>query len=70
MEQQNIRKQNPTKTDKLDATTDAAYEIIDKEADARELKTARLRALRMNREAQQESKPVAARRPKRSASAA
>ena len=38
---------------KYDDTTAAALDIIDKEADARERKTARLKALRLAREAEE-----------------
>lgn len=60
MEQNEARTTPLTKTAKLDATTEAAYEIIDQQALDREKKTARLRALRLA--AETEKLPVATRR--------
>jgi hypothetical protein len=40
-----------TKTEKLDATTDAAYEIIDRQVSEREKKTALLKEMRLARDA-------------------
>lgn len=40
-----------TKTDKLDATTEAAYEIIDRQISEREKKTALLKQMRLTRDA-------------------
>lgn len=60
MEQNEPRTTPLTKTAKLDATTEAAYEIIDQQALDREKKTARLRALRLASE--KEKLPAAVRR--------
>jgi|UPI00056634B1 hypothetical protein len=53
MEQEEPRKRSLTGTAKLDATTEAAYEIIDKKVQDRDLKTARLKAQRLERDAQE-----------------
>jgi hypothetical protein len=52
MEQDVLKTKPLNKTAKLDATTDAAYEIIDKQVLDRERKTARLRAMRLAKEAE------------------
>ena len=48
--EENLTKPKLTGTAKLDATTDAAYEIIDKLDLERDRKTARLKALRLLKE--------------------
>lgn len=60
-----------TRTAKLDATTDAAYAIIDKRDLDREAKTLRLRALRLEREvAERAAKAGETSKPKRKAKTA
>lgn len=48
---QDIKARKLSGTARLDATTDAAYAIIDKRMRDRESKTAKLKALRLEREA-------------------
>lgn len=56
MEEQS-NSQKLTGTARLDATTEAAQAIIDQRVQDRVLKTARLRALRLEREAADPAKP-------------
>ena len=64
MENEDIKTKPLTKTAKLDATTDAAYEIIDRQVADRDKKTAKLKALRLAREA--EAAPAPSPRKRRS----
>ena len=50
---------------KREETDRAAYEILDKEASAREQKTDRLRKLRMSRETENDTRLIATKRPER-----
>lgn len=49
----------PAKADKADATTRAAREIIDRQTAERDAKTARLRALRLAKEAEDDAAKAA-----------
>ncbi|MGO4438151.1 hypothetical protein [Rhizobium sp. RAF56] len=62
MEQQVTKVRSLTGTAKLDATTAAAYEIIDKRVRDRDLKTAKLRAQRLEREAREAAAKAAEQR--------
>jgi hypothetical protein len=60
MEEAEVKVRSLTGTAKLDATTEAAYDIIDQRDRDRDIKTARLKALRLEREAQEAAARAAA----------